>query len=44
VAEIVSLSEAVGRAVADGDAVAMEGSTHMIPFFTHGTPGASPDG
>jgi glutaconate CoA-transferase, subunit A len=32
VAEIVSLAEAVGRAIHDGDAVAMEGFTHLIPF------------
>jgi glutaconate CoA-transferase, subunit A len=32
VAEIVSLAEAVRRAVYDGDAVAMEGFTHLIPF------------
>jgi len=31
-AEIVSLAEAVERAVHDGDAVAMEGFTHLIPF------------
>ena len=31
-AEIVSLAEAVGQAVHDGDAVAMEGFTHLIPF------------
>jgi glutaconate CoA-transferase, subunit A len=31
-AEIVSLAEAIGRAVGDGDAVAMEGFTHLIPF------------
>ncbi|HWG65349.1 MAG TPA: CoA-transferase [Streptosporangiaceae bacterium] len=31
-AEIVSLPEAVARAVHDGDAVAMEGFTHLIPF------------
>jgi glutaconate CoA-transferase, subunit A len=31
-AEIVSLAEAVGRAVRDGDTVAMEGFTHLIPF------------
>ncbi len=31
-AEIVSLAEAVGRAIHDGDAVAMEGFTHLIPF------------
>ena len=30
--EIVSLAEAVGRAVRDGDTVAMEGFTHLIPF------------
>jgi glutaconate CoA-transferase, subunit A len=32
VAKIVSLAEAVGQAVHDGDAVAMEGFTHLIPF------------
>jgi glutaconate CoA-transferase, subunit A len=31
-AEIVSLAEAVRRAVRDGDVVAMEGFTHLIPF------------
>jgi glutaconate CoA-transferase, subunit A len=31
-AEIVSLEEAVREAVHDGDAVAMEGFTHLIPF------------
>jgi glutaconate CoA-transferase subunit A len=31
-AEIVSLAEAVRRAVRDGDSVAMEGFTHLIPF------------
>ena len=31
-AEIVSLPEAVRRAVNDGDSVAMEGFTHLIPF------------
>jgi glutaconate CoA-transferase, subunit A len=31
-AEIVSLAEAMRRAVHDGDAVAMEGFTHLIPF------------
>src|ERR1043166_9093065 len=31
-AEIVSLAEAVDRAIHDGDAVAMEGFTHLIPF------------
>jgi len=31
-AEIVSLAEAVRRAIHDGDAVAMEGFTHLIPF------------
>jgi glutaconate CoA-transferase, subunit A len=31
-AEVVSLAEAVERAVHDGDAVAMEGFTHLIPF------------
>ena len=30
--EVVSLAEAVGRAVRDGDTVAMEGFTHLIPF------------
>ncbi|HEY1485126.1 MAG TPA: CoA-transferase [Micromonosporaceae bacterium] len=30
-AEIVSLAEAVARAIGDGDAVAMEGFTHLIP-------------
>jgi glutaconate CoA-transferase subunit A len=30
--EIVSLAEAVDRAIHDGDAVAMEGFTHLIPF------------
>ncbi len=30
--EIVSLAEAVGGAVRDGDTVAMEGFTHLIPF------------
>jgi glutaconate CoA-transferase, subunit A len=30
--EIVSLAEAVRRSVGDGDAVAMEGFTHLIPF------------
>src|ERR1700693_2722992 len=30
-AEIVSLAEAVGRAIHDGDTVAMEGFTHLIP-------------
>src|ERR1700744_4266594 len=30
-AEIVSLAEAVGQAIVDGDAVAMEGFTHLIP-------------
>jgi glutaconate CoA-transferase, subunit A len=30
--EIVSLAEAVERAVQDGDTVAMEGFTHLIPF------------
>ena len=30
-AEIVSLAEAVGRAIHDGDTVAMEGVTHLIP-------------
>jgi len=31
-AEILSLSEAVARFVQDGDVVAMEGFTHLIPF------------
>ena len=31
-AEIVPLAEAIGRAIADGDTVAMEGFTHLIPF------------
>src|SRR5512142_1609083 len=31
-AEIVSLAEAVEGAIGDGDAVAMEGFTHLIPF------------
>jgi glutaconate CoA-transferase, subunit A len=31
-AEIVSLAEAVERTIHDGDAVAMEGFTHLIPF------------
>src|SRR6266568_4155592 len=31
-AEIVALAEAVERAIHDGDAVAMEGFTHLIPF------------
>jgi glutaconate CoA-transferase, subunit A len=31
VAEIVSLAEAIGQAVHDGDTVAMEGFTHLIP-------------
>src|SRR5947207_2108577 len=31
-AEIASLAEAVERAIHDGDAVAMEGFTHLIPF------------
>ncbi len=31
-AEIVSLAEAVRRAIHDGDAIAMEGFTHLIPF------------
>jgi glutaconate CoA-transferase, subunit A len=31
-AEIVSLADAVARAIQDGDAVAMEGFTHLIPF------------
>src|SRR6266516_2196750 len=31
-AEIVALAEAVERAIHDGDAVALEGFTHLIPF------------
>jgi glutaconate CoA-transferase, subunit A len=31
-AEIVSLAEAIRRGVGDGDTVAMEGFTHLIPF------------
>jgi glutaconate CoA-transferase, subunit A len=31
-AELVTLAEAVERAIHDGDAVAMEGFTHLIPF------------
>src|SRR5665213_1715033 len=31
-AELMSLSEAVATLVSDGDAVAMEGFTHLIPF------------
>ena len=31
-AEIVTLAQAVRRAVHDGDTVAMEGFTHLIPF------------
>src|SRR6058998_3619622 len=31
-AEIVSLGDAVAAAIRDGDAVAMEGFTHLIPF------------
>jgi len=31
-AEIVSLADAVATAIRDGDAVAMEGFTHLIPF------------
>jgi glutaconate CoA-transferase, subunit A len=31
-AELVSLAEAVQRAIQDGDVVAMEGFTHLIPF------------
>ncbi|GAA1757149.1 CoA transferase subunit A [Luedemannella helvata] len=31
-AEIVSLADAVGELVRDGDAVALEGFTHLIPF------------
>src|SRR3982074_1294620 len=31
-AELVSLADAVERAIHDGDAVAMEGFTHLIPF------------
>ena len=30
-ADIVSLSEAVAQLIADGDCVAMEGFTHLIP-------------
>jgi len=33
-AEIVSLADAVAAAIRDGDAVAMEGFTHLIPFAT----------
>jgi glutaconate CoA-transferase subunit A len=32
VAEVVSLEEAVAELVGDGDSVAMEGFTHLIPF------------
>ena len=31
-AELFSLSQAVARFVKDGDVVAMEGFTHLIPF------------
>ena len=31
-AEIVSLSEAIAGLVHDGDSVALEGFTHLIPF------------
>src|ERR1700761_4604553 len=31
-AEIVSLSEGVAATVSDGDSVALEGFTHLIPF------------
>jgi len=31
-AEIVSLAEGVAAVVRDGDTVAMEGFTHLIPF------------
>ncbi len=31
-ARIVSLAEAVATAIHDGDSVAMEGFTHLIPF------------
>jgi glutaconate CoA-transferase, subunit A len=31
-AEVLSLSEAVGELVVDGDSVALEGFTHLIPF------------
>src|SRR2546423_13744354 len=31
-AEIASLGDAVASAIRDGDAVAMEGFTHLIPF------------
>ena len=31
-AEVVSLSDAIGELVNDGDSVAMEGFTHLIPF------------
>jgi glutaconate CoA-transferase subunit A len=31
-AEVVALSEAIGELVNDGDSVAMEGFTHLIPF------------
>jgi glutaconate CoA-transferase subunit A len=32
VAELVSLDEAIARTVGDGDSVALEGFTHLIPF------------
>jgi hypothetical protein len=32
VAELTSLSEAVAELVHDGDSVALEGLTHLIPF------------
>jgi glutaconate CoA-transferase, subunit A len=32
VAEVASLSDAIGELVNDGDSVAMEGFTHLIPF------------
>jgi glutaconate CoA-transferase, subunit A len=32
VAELVSLSDAIQRTVSDGDSVALEGFTHLIPF------------
>jgi glutaconate CoA-transferase, subunit A len=31
-AELTSLSDAVASLVSDGDAVALEGFTHLIPF------------
>ena len=31
-AEFLSLSDAISRHVRDGDVVAMEGFTHLIPF------------